>query len=139
MASEEFAGSCLCGSVQYRIRGSVRAFYHCHCGRCRKANGTGHASNVILSLEAAEWLAGEDRLREFRVPDAKRFRNVFCADCGSPMPRVAAEKNFAVIPAGTLDSAPQLEATDRIFCASRSDWSCAPGDIASWDEYPQRD
>ena len=43
MSVSVFQGSCLCGTVSYEITGTPFDFFHCHCQRCRKANGTGHA------------------------------------------------------------------------------------------------
>ena len=139
MASYEMTGGCLCGSVRYEITGEPRSFFHCYCGRCRKASGTGHASNVIVKPERATWTTGESLLANFPVPGAKRFRTVFCSRCGSPQPRIAPDLSLAVIPAGSLDTPPDIGPTDRIFCGSRAGWSCETGDLPSWDEYPQRD
>ncbi len=136
MASAEFTGSCLCGRIGYRIEGELKNFFHCHCGRCRKATGTGHASNLIVSYEAQRWTRGADLLARFDVPGAKRFHTVFCTACGSPMPRIAAERRIAVIPAGSLDSSPDLRPTGRIFQDSRSPWSCGGDDLPAWEQYP---
>ena len=135
--AEEFRGSCLCGSVKYEIHGEPRAFFHCHCGRCRKSSGTGHASNIILKPTSAEWTAGEALLSSYKVPYAERFRTVFCTRCGSPMPRVAPDLSVAVVPAGSLDHEPPIEPTDHIMWGSRRAWSCDAGDIPRWPEYPE--
>jgi hypothetical protein len=111
--------------------------FHCHCERCRKSTGTGHASNVILNPDAAEWTEGEDLIGNFKVPDAKRFRTVFCKNCGSPLPRVAPDMSIAVIPAGTLDNSPEITPTGRIFQGFRADWSCDSTELPTWDEYPE--
>jgi hypothetical protein len=138
MSSSEFAGSCLCGAVSYEISGAPFSFFHCHCRRCRKSNGTGHASNILLKPESFEWTAGEDNLGGFKVPDAQRFRTVFCKTCGSPLPRVTPDFSLAVIPAGSLDTEPPLKPTARIFWDSRTDWSCAEGGVPAWPEYPEK-
>lgn len=137
MAIASLKGSCICGAVSYEITGEPRAFYHCHCGRCRKSTGTGHASNIILKPESVTWTSGEDRLSSYKVPGAIRFRTLFCARCGSPMPRVAADLSFAVVPAGSLDTEVPLGPTDRIMWDSRADWSCDSGDLPAWPEYPE--
>lgn len=139
MAKETFSGSCLCGAVEYEIIGDIRTFLHCHCLRCRKANGTGHASNLLVQPDSAKWLRGEDKLSSFKVPDAKRFRTVFCSACGSPMPRIAPDKSIAVIPAGSLDTEPGATPVGRIFYDSRASWSCGSPDagrLPVWPEYP---
>ena len=137
MSNETFAGGCLCGSVRYEITGSVRTFLHCHCSRCRKSTGTGHASNLIIKPEAAKWLSGEDKLASYKVPDADRFRTVFCSACGSQLPRVAPDMSMAVIPAGSLDAEPEATPVGRIFIDSKASWSCKDAELPSWPEYPQ--
>lgn len=138
MSSEKYSGSCICGSVKYEITGEFRFFYHCHCSRCRKSTGTGHASNIILKPDAAEWTDDEDLIGSFKVPDAERFRTIFCKNCGSPLPRVAPDLSMAVIPAGSLDSNPEINPSGHIFCDSKVDWSCDLRELPVWGEYPPR-
>ena len=78
MTQTTLKGSCLCGAVKYRVTGEPTRFFHCHCSRCRKATGTGHASNLFLQPGTLEWLGGAEQLRSFKVPEAKRFTNAFC-------------------------------------------------------------
>ncbi|NNL64322.1 MAG: GFA family protein [Woeseiaceae bacterium] len=137
MSDVHLSGSCLCGSVQYEIAGQDTRFYHCHCERCRKASGAGHASNIILMQAASvTWIAGEDLLRRYKVPEARRFATVFCRECGSPMPRVSAERGVVVIPAGSLDVDPGIRPEARIFDGSRAAWSCRDEIIPRFERYP---
>ena len=138
MSSDKYSGSCICGSVKYEITGEFRFFFHCHCGRCRKSTGTGHASNVILNPDAVEWMDGEDLIGSYKVPDAERFRTVFCKNCGGPLPRVAPDLSMAVIPAGTLDSNPEINPTGYIFGDSKAAWSCDSRELPTWAEYPPK-
>ncbi|MDH3612266.1 MAG: GFA family protein [Gammaproteobacteria bacterium] len=136
MSKLNLSGSCLCGSVAYEITGTSRAFFHCHCSRCRKATGTGHASNIIMQPDSVTWTAGEDLLNSYKVPEAKRFMTTFCSNCGSLMPRVAADKSIAVIPAGTLDNDPGICPQARIMSGSRAEWSCDMSELPEFDTYP---
>jgi hypothetical protein len=138
MSENKYTGSCICGSVKYEISGEFRFFYHCHCKRCRKATGTGHASNIILNPDSVEWTAGEELLNSYEVPDAERFRTMFCKNCGSPLPRTAPDLSLAVIPAGSLDSSPDIKPDARIFIGSKAEWSCDASELPVWDEYPQK-
>ena len=122
--TEELSGSCLCGTIRYQTTGSPDRFYHCHCQRCRKATGTGHASNLLFKPDSFDWTAGEDQLTKYKFPDAKRFGTCFCKNCGSNMPRVAPDQSFVVLPAGSLDTSPTIKPMARIFWDSRADWSC---------------
>ncbi len=129
-------GRCLCGGVQYEVTGKPLRFYHCHCGRCRKSSGTGHASNLLMTPHTGiTWTQGESLLKSYKVPDAERFFNCFCSECGSPMPRVIPQLHAVLIPAGSLDSPSPLPAQARIFWDSRAEWSCSD-DLPSYAEYP---
>jgi len=48
-------------------------FAHCHCSRCRKATGTGHATNLYCSPERFTWLTGEQHLSRYDLPGAESF------------------------------------------------------------------
>ncbi len=131
-----FRGSCLCGAVQYEISGEPIKFYHCHCQRCRKATGTGHASNLFLQPGSINWLKGEELIRLYKVPEAKRFSNCFCTNCGSRVPRYVKEVDAVIIPAGSLDSEPPISPQARIFWGSRANWSCSGDNLPVHSEYP---
>jgi hypothetical protein len=136
MTQPTFRGSCLCGSVQYEITGDPQRFYHCHCSRCRKASGTGHASNLLIKPGAIKWIKGEDLIKAYKIPEAKRFTRCFCSVCGSALPRYVKETDFIVIPAGSLDSDPTILPQARIFWDSRVKWSCKGDGIPVHPEYP---
>ena len=130
-------GSCLCGDVAYEVDGDSKRFYHCHCGRCRKATGTGHASNVILtSPSRAVFTRGEELLTRYKVPGAKRFAMTFCRQCGARMPNFAPDGSLAVVPAGSLDTDPGIAPQARIFLGSKASWSCDEALAPGFDEYP---
>ncbi len=136
MTQTLFSGGCLCGAVQYEISGEASRFYHCHCSRCRKATGTGHASNIMVAADRVVWRKGEALVRRYKVPEAERFASVFCSECGAPLPRVVPEIGAVVIPAGSLDAEPEMRPQARIFWDSRVGWSCEAGDLPTFAEYP---
>lgn len=129
------SGGCLCGAVRYTASGEPQRFYHCHCSRCRKATGTGHASNLFLQ-GTLTWERGEERIRSYQPPEAKRFTNTFCEVCGSRVPRFIEKVGTVFIPAGSLDDEPDLQPQARIFLDSRSRWSCDDTALPGFDTYP---
>jgi hypothetical protein len=131
-------GSCLCGAVKYEIDGDPQRFFHCHCSRCRKATGTGHASNMFLQPAALTWLTGEEYVRSFKVPEAARFTNQFCTQCGGRLPRQPPNADTVVVPAGSLDSDAPILPQARIFTGSRASWSCASDNLPHHEELPPR-
>ena len=136
MTDTIFRGSCLCGSVQYEIIGDPQRFNHCHCSRCRKASGTGHASNLLVKPGSIKWIKGEELIKAYKIPEAKRFTSRFCMNCGSQVPRYVKETDLIVIPAGSLDSDSVIQPQARIFWDSRASWSCHGDDIPVYSEYP---
>ena len=138
MAELNLKGSCLCGDVEYEITGLQTDFWHCHCERCRKATGTGHASNLIFAPAELTFTKGEEYVARFKVPDAKFFTNVFCTHCGSRLPNYSVERGFAVVPAGSLDSDPGVTAGGRIFKGSAASWSCSDSDTPEFEKYAPR-
>jgi len=134
---ETFTGSCLCKKITYKLEGEAIRFYHCHCERCRKSTGSGHATNIMIKAETEiEWLSGEELLARYKVPEAERFYNCFCKECGSPMPRVVPELKAVLIAAGSLDMVPTMKPQGRIFWDSRASWSCDDKELPVFSEYP---
>lgn len=133
-------GSCLCGSIAYEISANTEnqtpKFFHCHCQRCRKASGTGHASLIILEQCSLKWVQGEPILGRYKVPEAERFATCFCINCGSALPRYDEQSGRAVIPAGSIDNELDLKPEARIFWNSRAQWSCED-DLPVFAEYPE--
>lgn len=137
MTELKVTGSCLCHAIEYKVTGVPLRFSHCHCQRCRKATGTGHATNLILTpVTGIKWIKGEDLLVRYKVPEAERFYNCFCKQCGSPMPRTVPEINAVLIPAGSLDEDPSLIPEHHIFWDSRAHWSCDSNGLPTYKEYP---
>lgn len=140
MSEVTVEGSCLCGSVKYRATGEAKRFSHCHCQRCRKATGTGHATNLFISPQTSiTWLQGEALLVKYKVPEAEIFYNCFCQKCGGPMPRVFSHVDVVAIPAGSLDTPLPISPQHRIFVDSGADWACSD-DLPGYAEYaPEAD
>ena len=135
-SNTKIQGSCLCGAVKYKVRGEALRFYNCHCNRCRKVTGAAHASNLLVKPESSlSWESGDDMLQRYKVPEAERFYNLFCKQCGSPMPRVVPELDAVIIPAGSLDCEPPMAPNGNIFWDSRAGWTCPAGDLPVFSEY----
>jgi hypothetical protein len=128
-------GSCLCGAVTFEVQPPFPRMVHCHCSRCRKATGTGHATNLYVQPDQLKWLSGQASIARYDLPSARSFAKWFCAQCGSPLPRITRSGKTAVVPAGSLDTAPPLAPTDHIFWGSRASWACADS-LPTHDEYP---
>ena len=136
MAQQTLSGSCLCGGLRYEVEGEPTDFYHCHCSRCRKVSGTAHASNIMVKGDTLRWSGDESQIHSYKVPESELFVSAFCATCGSPLPQVLAGYGVVFIPAGTLDSEPDVAPNARIYHGSRAAWSCEDA-LPTFDEMPE--
>ena len=137
MNATELRGGCLCGAVQYSGRSPWIRFVHCHCGRCRKATGSAHASNLFAPADALTWTLGGENVQRFDLPTAASFATCFCRTCGGPLPHLTRNGRAWVVPAGTLDECPDLAPQARIFWGSRAPWSCPDGGLSTFDGPPE--
>jgi hypothetical protein len=107
-----------------------------HCKRCRKATGTGHATNLFVE-GTLTFERGESQIARFKVPEAERFTNTFCTKCGARLPRFNESAGTVFIPAGSLDDDPGLSPQARIFMDSKADWSCSTEALPEYATYPK--
>jgi hypothetical protein len=115
-------GSCLCGGVAFVVEGPPTTARYCHCSRCRKARAAAHAANLIAPIASVHFVRGSERLREFKLPEARWFAQAFCADCGGKLPRLDPERGIGIVPMGALDDDPPIRAACQIFTASKAPW-----------------
>jgi hypothetical protein len=134
--SKAIHGSCLCGAVTFVVEPPLRRMIHCHCSRCRKGTGTGHATNLYVEPSQVSWATGEPLISRFELASAKSFGKWFCRQCGSPLPRPTRSGKVMVIPAGSLDTALPVGPSDHIFWGSRAPWGCEAGSLPTHVEYP---
>jgi len=132
----DLRGSCLCGEVTFKITEPLKLARNCHCSRCRYGRAAAHATNGFTSSEGLQFLTGEERLNEYKVPDAKFFTQVFCKTCSSLMPRKDEARGIAVLPMSALDDDPGVRPSDHIFVASRASWHEITDDLPQYAEGP---
>jgi hypothetical protein len=116
------SGSCACGWVRFELEGRPLRMHHCHCGRCRHARGTAHATNVIYPLDALRVTEGAKWLVDFELPGAQFFGTTFCGRCGSALPRRSQKRGAVVVPIGSLDTDPEIHPLAHQFVASKAAW-----------------
>jgi len=138
MSEVTLQGGCLCGAVRYEATGKPVRFYHCHCSRCRKSSGTGHATNLFLEQAQLVFTSGQDVVQRYKIPEAERFTRQFCSNCGSSVARIVPELNSVIIPAGSLDSEPPMMPQARIYWNSRAPWSCSDDNVPRFAELPTK-
>ncbi len=115
-------GSCLCGAVRYEAEGQPMFMQSCHCQRCRRARGAAHGTNLFFKLDQFRWISGQDRVSEYKLPEARFHTVAFCNQCGSAVPKASVERGIAILPAGALDTDPPMRPQRHIFTNYKADW-----------------
>jgi len=126
-------GRCLCGCVEFEVDLPFVKFVKCHCSRCRSASGSAFAANAYVLPSAFRWLAGEDRVARFDLPQARSFSTSFCRDCGSPLPHATRSGREVIIPAGSLRDDPGVSPTIDACWQSRAPWLSDAIDLPTAD------
>ena len=138
-------GKCLCGEVQFSIKGTVPNFYQCHCSQCRRITGTSSNTATFISKANLDWLSGENIITRFST--ATGFRSSFCSVCGSPVPNIIRGTDIYWVPAGSLDGEIDSRIVSHLFTHSKAPWDdiCSAGrqyaempDIATLEQSLQR-
>jgi hypothetical protein len=113
-------GSCLCGAVRYEIVGRISPIALCHCSKCRKANGSAFHAGALCRKTRFRWTSGEYAVGAYAT--ASGYETRFCRRCGSPVPLLQPESEYAVLPTGALDQDPGSRPVHHIFVGSKAPW-----------------
>ena len=125
-------GSCLCGETRFELRGWTTDIGMCHCSKCRKVSGVASNAVLIVPRDGLRWVAGEDRIAKFELPDG--WGTWRCATCGSPLPKLRPGGGAYWVPAGLLDSDPGVRIKGHIFVGSKAAWDEISGTAVQFVE-----
>ena len=133
---EMIKGNCLCGQVTFCLKNEFSRFFLCHCEQCRKITGSAYASNLFTSAENIEWTSGECNIKRFDDPE-RDFTKAFCTECGSGLPFVTKSGQALIVPAGSLNSEPNIMPQSNIFWADRALWDDVSAQAPHVDAFPE--
>ena len=120
------SGSCLCGAVRFEITGMTTELGMCHCSKCRKVSGVASNCQLMTARDNLKWVCGEDRLTKFELSGG--WGAWRCSVCGSPVPMLHPDGGAYWVPAGLLDTDPELKVRGHIFVGSKAAWDDISGD-----------
>lgn len=129
-------GSCLCGKVMFESKNEFKQFHLCHCIQCQKATGSAHASNLFTAIDNIKWLSGESLVKTYHMP-GRSISNAFCTDCGGAVPYHSGTGTALIIPAGCLDTKPNIAPQDNIFCSEKASWYETAINAKEFDGFPE--
>lgn len=130
-------GSCKCGVVRFEA-GDPLHVVNCHCGLCRRMNGSAFTSYVVFLSEGFAIEQGADSVATFVATE--RAQKHFCRHCGTPL----FNRNAPTYPGltmaylGALDEHEHVEPRVNVYCADRLGWVDSLSALASFDEALQR-
>ncbi len=128
--SPRATGRCLCGGVEYVIRGPLRAPLECHCRSCRKATG-GLWHATAARREAVEYRRRDSLKWYASSPTGKRG---FCGICGSKLFFDREDNEYLSIAMGPLTEPTGLRLAVRSRTASAADYYVFADDIPKIDD-----
>jgi hypothetical protein len=128
----EHLGSCLCGTVRFKVEGAFDSFYLCHCQHCKKDTGSAHAANLFSQSAKLSWQSGADAVTSFTLPGTRHGRS-FCKFCGSALPNTQTAR-VLIVPAGSLDTDVSILPTAHIFSSSKANWEKALGEVPAFEK-----
>lgn len=127
-------GRCLCGNLQFEVRGRQLWVAHCHCDSCRRNTGSAVATFVGYRKEQLTYTRGE---RTF-YQSSSGVQRGFCANCGTPMTyeadRCPDEVHLYV---STLDNPCEFRPQLHVFFAERISWMELEDDLPRYEGLTQ--
>ncbi len=123
-----YAGTCLCGGVQFEVAEPFLRVSYCHCTNCKKiSGGIGTVSGRARS-DAIRILAGEELLTTYQPVEGTA--KTFCSVCGSNLFGGGwPDSEYSSVRLSTLDSF-EDKPTAHIFVRSVAPWETLPDDGA---------
>ncbi len=120
--SSLITGGCACGAVRYESRGEIEFSFHCHCRKCQRATGAGHASAFALPINDVE-LTGKIVYHEQIADSGHATYSGFCPACGSPLvSKTDQYPDRIYINAATLDEPSIFRPTFLVFEGMAQPW-----------------
>jgi hypothetical protein len=121
MSERTTTGSCLCGAIQFEIRGPQRGKPgYCHCVQCRRGVGATPVAWATFERAALSIRAGTPAWFQ-SSPTARRG---FCSTCGSSLFfEASAEPDVVDVTVASLDQADDFAPAMHIFVPSKVAWA----------------
>ena len=131
-------GSCLCGTVRWRLDGPVTGTTHCHCSMCRKAHGAPFGTYGRGRAADFRFESGTDAIVPYE--SSPGFLRDFCGRCGSVVPNADDDAAEMIIPVGGVDDeGADIHVEAHIFAGSVAPWWRIEDDLPRHETWPEGD
>ncbi|MGF1770336.1 GFA family protein [Enterovibrio makurazakiensis] len=130
--SDNFVGSCLCGSVRFSVESFSEKAANCHCTMCRKFHGA--AFGTLVGVKGLNWLSGQGSLKEFVASNGST--RTFCSNCGSSLGfRVKGEPLERIeLAIATFDVDIPVKIDAEIYTGYKANWCALRPDLVTFSE-----
>ena len=123
-AEKKLQGQCFCGRVQIRVNGALNSPVNCHCGQCRRMNGSAFTTWFSVQLDTLV-LTGENALSTYHPTN--NLTRQFCKFCGSHVLTLDRRySGIAGIHAGTFDGQELPTPKAEYFVSHKASWYSPP-------------
>lgn len=116
------SGSCLCGTVSFRLLSEPKAVSNCHCRMCQKQHGAAFSTYASVPKSDLEYLSGQELLTSYNSSDS--IIRKFCSICGSNIEWSGGENfpDWTSIAVASLDTSFEPKSIKDIHIESRVSW-----------------
>lgn len=126
-------GQCLCGAIEFQVRGSLGKVNYCHCLSCRRATGTAFSANAKIRTENFSIEKGAEKLTEFE--ERRGIRRFFCSVCGSSLYVLLDSEPGLVRPRiGALNGDNELQINAHVWVESKASWFAIEDSLPVFDQ-----
>jgi len=137
MSEKYFAtGQCLCAKVKYTISAAPRVMSQCHCDDCRRATGTGHASNAFFKQNDVH-ITGATSSYVSVADSGATVTRYFCPICGSLLfGALSGLKNILAVAVGSIDDSSWFKPTAIVYNKHKPPWDFMDESIPTYTAMP---
>lgn len=128
--NEGYRGSCLCGSVTFKVNAMVATACHCHCTMCRKFHGAAFAT--LVSVEGLQWVTGKEYLKHFKAENGTV--RTFCNRCGSSLGFKDSKGGGLELAIPTFDDPIPIKVNAHIFTNYSVNWYSPQDNLPCYGE-----
>ena len=128
-------GRCLCGDVQYEVKGPLPPLVNCHCRFCRRAHGAAFVTATWIPRSSLHITSGESSFHKHEVKAG--FRG-FCGNCGTRLFNGLNHGGGVVtLIVSTLDQDPLEAPVMHINVESKAEWHSITDDLPQYQTRPK--
>lgn len=133
--SEPIKGRCLCGNIQYMVKGKSLGGGQCYCRDCRYSCGGGPANAFLVLKDDLMVLEGQTTVYETETHLGNGAWREFCGRCGTPLfGGKSSSPTTVAIYAGTLEEDSAFEPQAISWASAAPSWAHLNPDLRA---YPQ--